>query len=192
MNKIIFTIISFLLSISLSAQELQFQTSEKQFKIVSEYMQSKEKHTWYSYAEICSSADISTYMQTFYEHSLGTVSIHAEYRGFLYAGDKWQNSFIAGISFNILACDNAYINLAPLYRYESKNMWQATATYGANYKNITFDGYFDLYGDDKINGFSENKVKIHFDKYFIGTNIEYFLLERYSKVTPYIMFGISL
>lgn len=190
MKKIIFTFLM-LYACIVNAQEIQIQTSRNLHKLVTEYMQYEEKSTFYFYGEVGVSESISTYIQTFHEYNLGIVNTHAEYRSMLHQGEKWNNVLIAGFSFPLISDDNYYINIAPLYRYDKVNQWQATATYSFIFKRLTFDGYFDFYGDKKIYAFSENKFKLHFNKYFIGANIEYYLESSYSSITPYIMLGIS-
>lgn len=190
MKKIIF-IFLMLYACIVNGQEIQIQTSKNLNKLVTEYMQYDEKNIFYFYEEVSIGKSIATYIQAFHEYSFGIVSTHAEFRSVLSQGAPWNNIFIAGFSFPIISNDKYYINIAPLYRYDRTSQWQATATYGFIFKRLTFDGYFDFYGDDKIYGFSENKFKLHFDKYFIGTNIEYFLESTYSSITPYIMIGIS-
>lgn len=190
--KQLFFIISFFFATTLYAQEIQIQASKQQQKFVAEHIETIDKHTLYGYGEIAINNAESAYMQTFYEYNMGLVSLHGEYRSFLYQGYSWQNSFFAGISLSLVSNNRCYFNIAPLYRYENKSMWQATATYGCNYKRITFDGYFDFYGDKNINAFSENKIKLSIGRFFVGTNIEFILSNSYSKVNPYFMIGIKL
>lgn len=175
-----------------NAQQIQIQTSENLHKFVTEYMQNEEKNTFYVYGEVGVSESISTYMQTFHEYNLGIVNTHIEYRSMLYQGEKWNNVLIVGFSFPLIGDDNYYINISPLYRYDKVSQWQTTATYGFIFKRLTFDGYFDFYGDKKIYAFSENKIKLYFERCFIGVNLEYSLYDRISKFTPYVMIGITL
>lgn len=191
MKKILF-LTFFLYATSISAQEIQLQVSTNKTKVAAEHLHTIKRHTMYQYGEVSIDDVLSTYLQTFYEYSLGRVSLHCEYRSFFVQRDKWVNSFIAGLSFSVLARDNYYISISPLYRYENANMWQLSAVYGYRYKNFTFNGYFDLYGQNYAYAFSENKIKLYFERCFIGVNLEYSLYDRISKFTPYVMIGITL
>lgn len=191
MKKVFFILLLFCAT-TVSAQEIQIQNTKKQNKIVVENSNATNNQMLYVYNEISVSNTISTYTQVIYENSFGRIALHGEYRSFIQAMNDWQNTYICGLSFNVIAHDNFYLNLAPLYRYEKNSMWQATATYGFSYRILSFDGYFDYYGDKIACAFSENKLKLHFNKLFIGINVEYSSFNTQDKVTPYIMFGIKM
>lgn len=173
------------------AQELQVQVGENLNKFVVEHTEANDQHMLYGYAELSVGEINSTYVQAIYEYSFAVVSLHAEYRSILSEGGKWMNTYIAGITFSLLSNESYHISLSPLYRYDERSMWQATSVYGANYKCLTFDGYFDLFGDKDIYAFSENKIKYNFGKIFVGANFEYSLNISESKLTPYIMLGFK-
>jgi hypothetical protein len=190
MKKIILSILMVNVLV-VNAQEIQIQTSKNTHKFVTEYIGAYKNNTFYAYGELTISEYISTYIQTFHEYNLGFVNTHVEYRSMLCQRSEWNNIYIAGLSFPICSDDKYHLTLSPLYRYDDVNQWQATAIYGFSFNRLTFEGYFDLYGDKHIYAFSENKFKLYFEKYFVGTNIEYYLESSYSKVTPYVMVGIK-
>lgn len=190
--KKIFIIILLLCAKVATAQELQFMTSTNTHRVAFEYMNTIKNHTIYGYSEVGINDSVYSYTQIYYEYSIVKyLSIHAEYRNMLFNSSRWQNTFIVGCSVPVLGHKYGYISLCPLYRYDRAHMWQATAAYGFNYKFITFDGYFDLYGDRRVNAYSENKLKFHIDRFFVGVNIEYSLSPSHSLVTPYILVGVK-
>lgn len=191
MKKLI-VIISLLSTTLLSAQEIQLQASKLNQKLAVEHIDNINKHTLFVYGEWAIGESPTTYIQTFYEYKINHFSVHAEFRSVFTQKSKWSNTYICGLSLPTLGNDAGYINISPLYRYDNAHMWQATATYGYYYKMFSFDGYFDLYGDKRVFGFSENKIKIHLADCFLGVNIEYCLAPRYYHVIPYLMIGITL
>ena len=189
--KKIFIIILLLFTKVATAQELQFMTSLKSHRLAVEHSAYVKNHTAYLYSEIGFSDAFSTYTQLFYEYNIVKhFSVHAEYRNMFFQNYGMQNTFLVGLA-SPFACDYGYFSIAPLYRYDSAHMWQFSAVYGFNYKFITFDGYFDLYGHSKVFAYSENKLKFHFEKLFVGVNIEYSLAYAKSIVTPYVLVGIK-
>lgn len=174
------------------SQELQIQSSAKAQKIAFEYSTTTQRHSFYGYAETLINNGVSGYIQTFYEYNLiKGVSLHAEYRALSMLNSKTLNTYIAGVSFNVISRDNVYLSISPLYRYEETHQWQVSFIYGASYKRLSFDGYFDLYGDNDIYSFSENKVKFHFDRYFVGANLEYMLINSTSSLNAYLLLGVK-
>lgn len=192
MKKTLLTFLVCLCSIYAHSQELQIQSSAKAQKLAFEYLTKTKRHYFYGYAETLINNSVSGYIQTFYEYNLTKlVSLHAEYRALSILNSKTLNTYIAGVSFNVLSRDNVYLSIAPLYRYEETHQWQMSFIYGASYKRLSFDGYFDLYGDNDIYSFSENKVKFHFDRYFVGANLEYMLINGTSSLNAYLLLGVS-
>lgn len=191
MKKIILVLLA-LLPTLVFAQEIQFQASKNTSKIAIENLEVIDRYTIYAYGESSISDITSTYMQVFFQYRMiEHLGLHVEYRAFLPQGEKISNTFFCGLSIPIVERDWIYFSVTPLYRYDCKHQWQASFTYGANYKNLTFDGYFDLYGDRDMFAFSENKIKIHFNELFFGANIEFMMLNKWSKATPYIMIGLK-
>lgn len=192
MKKILLTLIIVSHALCAYGQELQIQSSAKAQKLAFEYLTTMQRHSFYGYAEVLINDSASSYVQTFYEYNLvGPLSVHAEYRGLSLFNSTTVNTFIAGMSFNVLSRDNIYLSIAPLYRYEERHQWQASFIYGASLRRVSFDGYFDLYGDRNVYAFSENKIKIYFDRYFVGINLEYMLMNDISSLTPYLLLGVK-
>lgn len=171
------------------AQELQFQISKNSCKIALENTQFYKNNMFYAYSELSVSNSTYAYIQTFYEYSFGFLSPHIEYRSMYSLGSDWINTLIAGVSIPILNKEDYLLSVSALYRLEVVSMWQVSAVYSFNYKNISFSGYFDLYGDRSINAFSENKLKIYMGDIFLGANAEYSLYSNNSIITPYVMIG---
>lgn len=193
MKRFTLLFVVFICCLTAKTQEIQVQVSEKSSKYIFEQTQLMDKHFLYGYAELLLNDASSTYVQVFHEYELKKkTKLHIEYRSFLLDGEKWQNTYLVGLSLNMIRNNILYIDFSPLYRFENKHLWQTTFTYGVSYKNITFDGYFDLYGSKKADAFSENKLKIHIDKFILGVNLEYSLYESVGKMTPYVMLGIKL
>lgn len=192
MKKILLILIMASCALCAHGQEFQIQSSAKAQKLAFEYLTAIQRHTFYGYAEVLINDSASSYIQTFYEYNLiKPVSVHAEYRALSMLDSSTLNTFISGVSFNVLSRDYIYLSIAPLYRYEERHQWQMSFIYGASYKQLSFDGYFDLYGDKSIYAFSENKIKFHFDRYFVGVNIEYMLINDTSLLNPYLLFGVK-
>lgn len=192
MKKILLTLIIVSYALCAYSQELQIQSSAKAQKLAFEYLTTIQRHSFYGYAEVLINDSASSYVQTFYEYNLiGLLSAHAEYRGLSMLDSTTTNTFIAGVSFNVLSRDNIYLSIAPLYRYEEQHQWQASFIYSASLKRLSFDGYFDLYGDRGIYAFSENKLKFYFDRYFVGINLEYMIMNKTSSLNPYLLFGVK-
>lgn len=189
--KKILVVFMCMVAIIAKAQEIQVQVGEDLNKFIIEHTEVKNCQTLYGYAELTIGGTNYTYVQAFYEYSFSFVSLHAEYRGFLIEGSNCMNTYIAGFTLPLLSSHKYYASFSPLYRYDERSMWQATAVYSVIYKRISLDGYFDLYGDKSVYAFSENKIKFLFDKMFVGLNLEYSAYYPYSKLTPYAMIGFK-
>lgn len=181
-----------LLASRVTAQEIQIQSNLNAHKFVVENISSTEKHTFYAYGEIAFSNSFSTYLQTFYEYNLGAVSPHIEYRSLLFQDADVSNSLLLGASVKLFERDTFYVSIAPLYRYEKMHMWQGSLIYGVYFNKLTIEGYFDAYGQNNVNAFSENKLKYNIGNCFVGFNIEYSLFDGHHKLTPYVMFGVKI
>jgi hypothetical protein len=145
------------------------------------------------YGELYDGVDNWLYSQLFYEYNIvGMLSSHIEYRNIIYEKSVLQHIFMAGLSLSLYNNDYCYFGLSALYRYENAHLWHFSPIYGASYKIITFDGYMDFYGNRNLCIFSENKLKLHFNKVFIGCNLEFIFADNASYLTPYIMFGLKL
>lgn len=193
MKKILFLLFVIAFTQKVFSQKFEFQISPTAYKIAIEHSECFKSHYFYAYGEIYKGEDSWLYIQLFHEYNfLNKLSTHIEYRNFVRTNAVWQNIFIAGLSSPLYSNDFCYVGVSALYRYENAHLWQATATYGASYRILSFDGYMDVYGNKKANIFSENKLKIHFNKIYVGCNLEYMYLENTSYITPYIMVGLKL
>lgn len=193
MKKIKYVFLSVLLFCPcvLSAQDIQIQVSEHASKVVAESIENKHKHTFYVYGELSISNEACTYIQSFHEYDLSVVRTHAEYRSMIFQNSGCSNVFLIGLSVPIFQKKSMFITLCGLYRYDKTTQWQLSPTYSFNIKNISLEGYADFYGDDTICVFSENKIKLKFNKNFIGVNLECSKLNASLQITPYAMIGFS-
>ena len=192
MKKLFVFLVTFFAFVNTFAQEVQIQSSKRAHKFSIEHIEMIGEHYIYLYGEIGTGFVQSSYVQSFYEYPiLKNIKAHVECRFSSTASSICNSSIIVGPSFRILNKNYCYASIAALYRYDDSHLWQASATYGFNYKNLFFDGYCDVYGADYADVYSENKLKLRFGKYFAGTNIEWGSFIEQMFVTPYVLFGVK-
>lgn len=185
--KSIITILFALVPFFCVGQNLQLEKSSEELKFVFEtetHPSDNVMNFIYAEAVITDNKAETTYLQIFREQKWwdAPVLLHAEFRTFLAENFCANNVYLGGVAFQVINKHNKFLTLEALYRYDDKNNWQATAAYGVFWQKLSFSGYADFYGTNKLYLCSENKLFYKLTNNIqIGTNIEIGLNIRENK-----------
>lgn len=172
----------------------------REYKLVVETESMGENHFRYVYIEtvfdnnLKNDISISAFAQIIAEQKWWKpeVYLHGEFRTGLTNQFSFANAYLAGVSYKPLVTSKGYILLETLFRYE-KNMpqWQFTFISGAYHKRWLFANYIDVYGQNGISMFSENKLFFNIYKpLHIGIDLEFSYNVREINKFSFYPFGI--
>lgn len=200
MKKLYLLFLLFFFSINqLLAQNIHFMAG-REYKLVVETESMGENHFRYVYIEtvfdnnLKNDISISAFAQIIAEQKWWKpeVYLHGEFRTGLTNQFSFANAYLAGVSYKPLVTSKGYILLETLFRYE-KNMpqWQFTFISGAHHKRWLFANYIDVYGQNGISMFSENKLFFNIYKpLHIGIDLEFSYNVREINKFSFYPFGI--
>lgn len=192
MKKVLFTIIAvFVMAAAANAQSIQWhQSYDGNQKFVADFFKSDSNFNVYSYNEFTvKNAQAVGYGIIYGEyriagsHFLGHLETRFRTSSLdtnvfttptaMYCPD--YNMINAGFAYELLL-GNFVFNITPMYRYDFgsdyKHNWQFSINSSADFDHIYYEGYLDIWGPNKFNLCTEQKV--------------------YYKITPMVHIGVNL
>lgn len=200
MKKLYSLLLLFLFPINqLLAQNIQLMAG-REYKLVVEAESIGENHFRYAYVDatfdtnLRKDISIAAFIQIIAEQKWWKpeIYLHGEFRTGLTNQFSFSNTYLAGVAYKPLATEKGHIVVEGLFRYEkSAPQWQFTLVSGAYHKRWLFTNYIDIYGQNNVSLFSENKLFFNIYKpLYIGVNFELSYNVRQTNQFAFYPFGI--
>ena len=200
MKKLYLLLLLFLFALQYStAQNIQLMAG-REYKLVVEVESLGKNHFRYAYIDATFDSNlhkdisIASFIQIIAEQKWWkpNIYLHGEFRTGLTNQFSFSNICLAGAAYKPLTTEKGHIVIEGLFRYEkSVPQWQFTFVSGAYHKRWLFTNYIDIYGQNNVSLFSENKLFYNIYKpLHIGVNLELSYNVRQANKFAFYPFGI--